>query len=163
MAEGSGSRCAAVDLAPLPWKSWGECLGGSHQVHGTCLIEDDCSVTLSKTARGKRDDARLCVDQDQSQSPSLTSIISHLIRRPWQRGPLEVAATHRQRRLPTLESFRATASSSKPIATSGLFKSPRIYHPCPNPTSVDPLALNPEPLPWQVRRPALFLEPFASV
>jgi hypothetical protein len=59
MAEGSGSRCAAVDLAPLPWKSWGECLGGSHQVHGTCLIEDDCSVTLSKTARGKRDDARL--------------------------------------------------------------------------------------------------------
>jgi len=35
-----------------------------------------------------------------------------------------------------------------------------IHVPLPH---LSTLALNPEPLPWQVRRPALFLEPFASV
>ena len=70
-----------------------------------------------------------------------------MIHRPWQRGPLEVAATHRQRRLRTLESFRATVSSSRPIATSGFFKSSRIPSMSLSLPHLSTLALNPEPLP----------------
>ena len=134
MAEGSGIRSAAVDLAPLPWKSWGECLGGSHHVHGTCLIEmflnlNHHSFDSSPLAEGS-------IGGCGYASPKTVADFGIFS------GDCVILQANRNKWV--LQVLKDT-----------------IHVPL-SPTSVY-LGTEPRAFALQVRRPTLFLEPFASV